>query len=71
MLVGEVTVIGAIGVGLSDVNNVPEPSSMMVAKPVTADPVTGVAVRLNVSALSGVVSLAIAVRTNKRPRSPI
>ena len=67
---GGVTVTGAMLVGLADVNNVPEPSSMMVAIPVTAvnpDPAAGVAVRLNVSALSGVVSLAMAVRTNSRP----
>ena len=66
-VVGGVIVAGAMPIGLPDVNKVPEPSSRMVAMPVTAvnpDCATGVAVRLNVSALSGVVSLAIAVRTN-------
>ena len=43
---------------------VPVPSSLIVAVPVTAVPPVGVAVKVNVSPLSGVASLAICVRTS-------
>ena len=65
------TVVGAmdapVPVGLPEVNCVPEPSSKIVAVPVTATPVAGVAVKVNVWPLSATVSFTIAVRTSNLP----
>jgi hypothetical protein len=54
----------ALSIAPVAVKIVPEPSSLIVAVPVTAVPPVGVAVRVKVSPLSGVVSLVMGVRTS-------
>ena len=53
--------------GLSATNTVPEPSSLIVAVPVTVTLLAFVAASLNVSPPSSVASLVIGVRTSKVP----